>query len=219
MIAEALAILNGKNSKSDALVVRFFGIFFIFYQLANVWGNLISSSVLSYGETSIEFVNETIRAAKEIELNDNVARLCGAEFCPGVTAALNPNLTPPDESKVRMLMLIFLGMMVAASVLIAIGVDNLKRYEMGRKGSGSELYGIQLLSVTVKQTLNMKQILLLPITMFIGAEQAFMAVEFTAVTQFTLFLDLFNTFLYANFVWSGFRHLLRAVGELHALDM
>lgn len=191
MIAEALAILNGKNSKSDALVVRFFGIFFIFYQLANVWGNLISSSVLSYGETTITFVNETIRAAKEIELNDNVARLCGAEFCPGVTAALNPNLTPPDESKVRMLMMIFLGMMVAASILIAIGVDNLKRYEMGRKGSGSELSGIQLISVTVKQTLNIKQILLLPITMFIGAEQAFMAVEFTAVTQLTSFSSFF----------------------------
>lgn len=191
MIAEALAILNGKNSKSDALVVRFFGIFFIFYQLANVWGNLISSSVLSYGETTITFVNETIRAAKEIELNDNVARLCGAEFCPGVTAALNPNLTPPDESKVRMLMMIFLGMMVAASILIAIGVDNLKRYEMGRKGPGSELSGIQLLSVTVKQTLNIKQILLLPITMFIGAEQAFMAVEFTAVTQLTSFSSFF----------------------------
>lgn len=44
VVAEALAIFNGKNSKSDALVVRFFGLFFIFYQLAQVWGNLISSS-------------------------------------------------------------------------------------------------------------------------------------------------------------------------------
>lgn len=181
VIAEALAILNGKDSKSDALVVRFFGIFFIFYQLANVWGNLISSSVLSYGEATTGFVNETIRAIEEADLHENVAKLCGAEFCPGVTAALNPNLTPPDESKVRTLMLIFFGMMVAASILIAVGVDSLKRYEMGRKGSGSELTGIQLLSVTVKQTLNVQQILLLPITMFIGAEQAFMAVEFTAV--------------------------------------
>lgn len=44
VVAEALAIFNGKNGKSDALVVRFFGLFFIFYQLAQVWGNLISSS-------------------------------------------------------------------------------------------------------------------------------------------------------------------------------
>lgn len=44
VVAEALAIFNGKDSKSDALIVRFFGMFFIFYQLAQVWGNLISSS-------------------------------------------------------------------------------------------------------------------------------------------------------------------------------
>lgn len=44
VIAEALAIFNGKDSKSDTLIVRFFGLFFIFYQMAQVWGNLISSS-------------------------------------------------------------------------------------------------------------------------------------------------------------------------------
>lgn len=56
------------------------------------------------------------------------------------------------------------------------------RYEMGRKGSGSGLSGIKLLAVTIKQLLQTKQILLLPITMFIGAEQAFIAVDFTAVS-------------------------------------
>lgn len=52
---------------------------------------------------------------------------------------------------------------------------------MGRKGSGSGLSGIRLLAVTVKQLLQWKQILLLPITMFIGAEQAFITVDFTSV--------------------------------------
>lgn len=55
---------------------------------------------------------------------------------------------------------------------------------MGRKGSGSGLSGIKLLAVTVKQLFHTKQILLLPITMFIGAEQAFIAVDFTAVSIF-----------------------------------
>lgn len=110
-----------------------------------------------------------------------MAKLCGAEFCPGVTASANPNLTPPEDHKIQMLMLIFLGMMVAACILISVGVDGLKRYEMGRKGSGSELSGLRVLSVTIKQMLQVKQILLLPITMFIGAEQAFMAVDFTSV--------------------------------------
>lgn len=44
VVAEALCTLNGGKSKADAVVVRFFGLFFIFYQMAQVWGNLISSS-------------------------------------------------------------------------------------------------------------------------------------------------------------------------------
>lgn len=56
---------------------------------------------------------------------------------------------------------------------------------MGRKGSGSGLSGFRLLAVTIKQLLQKKQILLLPITMFIGAEQAFIAVDFTAVCDIT----------------------------------
>lgn len=58
----------------------------------------------------------------------------------------------------------------------------ISRYEMGRKGSGSGLSGLRLLAVTVKQLMQKKQLLLLPITMFIGAEQAFIAVDFTAVS-------------------------------------
>lgn len=51
---------------------------------------------------------------------------------------------------------------------------------MGRKGSGSGLSGCRLLAVTLKQLSQKYQLLLLPITMFIGAEQAFIAVDFTA---------------------------------------
>lgn len=59
---------------------------------------------------------------------------------------------------------------------------------MGRKSSGSGLSGIRLLAVTVKQLLQWKQILLLPITMFIGAEQAFITVDFTSVAILKILL-------------------------------
>jgi hypothetical protein len=52
---------------------------------------------------------------------------------------------------------------------------------MGRKGAGSELSGFKLLGITLKQLGHRYQLLLLPITMFVGAEQAFVAVDFTAV--------------------------------------
>lgn len=44
VVAEAFAALLRGKTKSDVLVVRFFGLFFMFYQLAQVWGNLISSA-------------------------------------------------------------------------------------------------------------------------------------------------------------------------------
>lgn len=44
VIAEAYSTLIGSEKKEDATVVRFFGLFFLFYQMAQVWGNLISSS-------------------------------------------------------------------------------------------------------------------------------------------------------------------------------
>lgn len=44
VVAEAFAALLRGETKQDVLVVRFFGLFFIFYQMAQVWGNLISST-------------------------------------------------------------------------------------------------------------------------------------------------------------------------------
>lgn len=44
MVAEAYNVLNGTKTNSNVLLVRFFGVFFFFFQTAQVWGNLISSS-------------------------------------------------------------------------------------------------------------------------------------------------------------------------------
>lgn len=53
VVAEAYATLS--DVATDILVTRFFGLFFMFYQMAQVWGNLISSAgayirVISYEE-------------------------------------------------------------------------------------------------------------------------------------------------------------------------
>lgn len=51
---------------------------------------------------------------------------------------------------------------------------------MGRKGSGSDTSGVRLFMVTLRHLTKPYQLLLIPITMLIGAEQAFVNVEFTA---------------------------------------
>lgn len=42
VVSEAYASVSDLNA--DILVTRFFGLFFMFYQMAQVWGNLISSA-------------------------------------------------------------------------------------------------------------------------------------------------------------------------------
>jgi thiol-disulfide isomerase/thioredoxin len=44
IIAEAYVAVTGNKQKVENVVVRFFGLFFVFYQMAQVWGNLISST-------------------------------------------------------------------------------------------------------------------------------------------------------------------------------
>lgn len=132
----------------------------------------------------------------------NVAELCGARFCPGVSADDVANLQPPHPHKIQLLAAVFLALMLAAVGLVAFFADSLKRYEMGRKGAGSGLSGLRLLAVTVRHLMQWKQLLLVPITMFIGAEQAFIAVDFTAVSVgAAIWAHLYCIYPYIRYNW------------------
>lgn len=58
VVAEAFSTLLHGEIKQEVLVVRFFGLFFIFYQMAQVWGNLISSSGSLYNISPFLLNNE-----------------------------------------------------------------------------------------------------------------------------------------------------------------
>ena len=55
------------------------------------------------------------------------------------------------------------------------------RYGVTEEETGKEQSGLKQLAATVQLLSEKYQLLLLPITMFIGAEEAFVAVDFTAV--------------------------------------
>lgn len=58
----------------------------------------------------------------------DVGEICGANFCPGIDAAVNPNLQRPDQNKIQILSGIFLGCMIIACLSVIFGVDSLKRF-------------------------------------------------------------------------------------------
>ncbi|CAH0554817.1 unnamed protein product [Brassicogethes aeneus] len=193
VIAEAYSQVTGIGA--DIAVTKFFGVFFMFYQFSQVWGNLISSAVLSSGveESTISAVNQTILNATSIftttpaspKVLPDPGDICGANFCPVTLIPVNndteiPSLAAPSTTKLNLITAIYLGCMIVAVLIIVFGVDSMKRYGKGRKGSGSGLTGFKLLAVTMKQLANPYQLLILPITMFIGAEQAFIAADYNS---------------------------------------
>ncbi|XP_046733780.1 UNC93-like protein [Diprion similis] len=155
----------------DAIVVRFFGFFFLAWQTAELWGNLISSLVLSNGEFGSGDGNHTV--------NEEKIRLCGANFCV-VGAGANEVVERPPDSEIYEISSIYLACVVLAVIIVALFVDPLSRYgEKQRRADSQELSGIQLLSATAYQLKKPYQQLLIPITVFIGIEQAFIGAEYT----------------------------------------
>lgn len=153
----------------DGIVVRFFGFFFLAWQTAELWGNLISSLVLGAGAHGGGSDNTTIT---------NVDH-CGANFCVDRSSA-HGNLARPPDSQIYTISSIYLACIFAAVVLIVLLVDPLSRYgEKQRRADSSELTGIQLLSATAYHLKKPYQQLLIPITIWIGMEQAFIGADFT----------------------------------------
>ena len=61
-----------EGSDPEAIVVRFFGIFFFFFQCNAILGNIISTAVLSSGTDTY------------VELTDEQMGRCGSSFCSQV---------------------------------------------------------------------------------------------------------------------------------------
>ncbi|KAL0838655.1 hypothetical protein ABMA28_016729 [Loxostege sticticalis] len=182
VVAEPYSKLSGVSA--EVLVVRFFGLFFMFYQMAQIWGNLVSSAILSssLGETP-SFFNETL-IPDDLLSNVSVPAVdigasCGVNFCSGSASHGNTNLAPPSALKIQVIAGIYLVCMATAVIMVSFGVDSLTRYTAGRKTTCSGKSGLRLLAVTLRQLRHRYQLLLLPVIGYIGAEQAFMAADFT----------------------------------------
>ncbi|KYN36192.1 UNC93-like protein [Trachymyrmex septentrionalis] len=170
VVAEAYSTVS--DIAVDVLVTRFFGLFFMFYQMAQVWGNLISSAVLSYGIDTV-FSNVTLNSSV-------VAEICGANFCGVSEENENPNLQRPPVERIYLISGIYLGCMILACLIIAFAVDPLSRYDRNRARLVKGSSGFKLLAVTLKLLKEKNQLLILPITLFIGAEQAFLFADYNA---------------------------------------
>ena len=113
----------------EPIIVRFFGIFFLFFQSSSIWGNLISSSVLGKGKGGC---NVTV----ELEA---ISEYCGVQYCPDYWGGkfaykeAEKDQCPKEENKeqdiLRLYLLagIFLACSIAAAAIVAFLVDPLSK--------------------------------------------------------------------------------------------
>jgi len=190
-VAHRFAKLEGVDP--EVIVVKFFGIFFFFFQCNAILGNIISTAVFSSG-------NKTY-----VELTDEEMLKCGSGYCSqasapetvedetslaeraiNLTDALTPAPSADDNFKTDISLIyiiagIYLACSITAAVLIAVFVDPLSRFGVtDEKKDKAKLSGIQLLVATFKQMIRKEQLLIIPLTFWSGIEQGFFGADFTA---------------------------------------
>jgi len=194
-VAHRFAKLEG--SDPEAIVVKFFGIFFFFFQCNAILGNIISTAVLSSGTDTY------------VELTDEQMGRCGSSFCSqapvpdtvtdesliaptlgglvNATEQLEEELDVPngnfatDISKIYIMAGIYLACSVTAAILIALFVDPLHRFGItDEKKDKEKLTGLQLLVATFRHMARKEQLLIIPLTFWSGIEQGFFGADFTA---------------------------------------
>jgi len=174
-VANRMAIINREDA--EPYIVKFFGIFFFFFQCNSILGNVISTVVLS-----------TDKPASS-DSDENIARLCGANYCPDTLKA-DDNANDTDsgddnfktsQSSIYTLAGIYLTCSLCAALILAIFLDPLTRFgEEDRQSNGKKLSGVQLLVATFRHMKNKKQVLIIPLTIWSGIEQGFFGADFTA---------------------------------------
>lgn len=152
---------------------------------AQIWGNIISSSILEAG--NLKSANET-----------DTMVFCGAFDCPGTNKTAK--ISKPLETTVYTLCGIYVGFTIIGILLIAIFLNSYSRSynnqqkqqqqnqqhdsnsetssnneEFEKKSKKSQFH---LVINTVKHLRNKKQILIIPLNLWLGFSQAYMGADY-----------------------------------------
>ncbi|KAM4025289.1 protein unc-93 homolog A-like [Anomaloglossus baeobatrachus] len=148
------------------VVNQYFGVFFLIYQTSGIWGNLISSLVLQ--QTTIEVIDENATYFH-----------CGANNCPTLSSRPSNTTTPSSgipENLRYTLMGIYTGCGVLAILLIIVLLEQIDLKEEKNEVEASPW---KTLLGTIHQLKDIRQCLLVPLTMFSGFQQGFLSSDYT----------------------------------------
>ncbi|XP_049809194.1 UNC93-like protein [Schistocerca nitens] len=164
--------------KPQVVVVRFFGIFYTVYEYGQIFGNLVSSVVLS-GRRGDNDTRLAAAASNWSVPEELLLETCGPRYHPADTVA-NPNLERPPDHQIYLISGIYLAIMLGSCLIVAFGLDPLSRYSGMTTHSEPSLSGVQLLRAAGRLLRHRDQLLLLPLTVWLGLEKAVIAADYTA---------------------------------------
>ncbi|XP_069589840.1 protein unc-93 homolog A-like [Ranitomeya imitator] len=163
-------IMYAKNTGKEKMDVvnQYFGLFFLIYQSSGIWGNLISSLVLTQNPNKA--------------VSDNISHTyCGANNCPVFTVEIS-NATSSDsgisDNLHYTLMGIYTGSGVIAVLLVIFFLDQIDISEDQKLENNNSTIWNSLLG-TIYQLKDKRQCLLIPLTMFSGFQQGFLSSDYT----------------------------------------
>lgn len=165
-VAELATQYAGLHRQSaDVALGRFFGVFLMFGQLSQVFGNLLSYVVLGAGSAT----DSTVVSQ---EASSDKRASCGVNFCPQST--LPANITAPSVTSRFQLCVVYTAFGWIAALVVFLLLDPVER-----KVQRQDRASLHLLMLTMRHMKNPYQIFIIPLTIFSGLEVAFIADDFT----------------------------------------
>ncbi|RMC12683.1 hypothetical protein DUI87_10207 [Hirundo rustica rustica] len=156
----------GKNAKD--IINQYFGVFFLVFQSSGIWGNLISSLILSQSSTKVEISEEDLEC-------------CGAYNCLTDTTNTTGS-AKPSNSLIYTLLGVYTASGVLAVLLVVIFLDQIKSDQAETEKEKLEAPSFwSTFLATFRHLKDKRQCLLIPLTMYSGFEQGFLSGDYTKV--------------------------------------
>ncbi|CAF1370961.1 unnamed protein product [Adineta ricciae] len=164
---------NEKNLNKTAVINRFFGIFFMFFQSCQIWGNLISYLILT-PENRLS-TNETSKI--NTPLVGIIYEKCGADFSEQEYQSTEV-ANKIDRKTVDILCIIYVCLCISSIFLLIFLLDQ-RRTASRDKVSVMIRSSVKLLVSTLKHMRHIDQILLIPMSIWCGLELTYVFTIFT----------------------------------------
>ncbi|XP_015673950.1 protein unc-93 homolog A [Protobothrops mucrosquamatus] len=146
------------------IVTQYFGIFFMIYRSSGIWGNLIASLVFD-------------QTPNKVNLTEADVVCCGTGSCMVNTTDRTVTSKGPSNTLIYTLMGIYTASEILAVLLVTVFLDQISTNQAESEEKTVSSFGSTFLE-TFQHLKDKRQCLLIPLTMYSGLEQGFLAGDY-----------------------------------------